>query len=1108
MGPSLVGKVLGSYEILSLIGQGGMGEVYAAKDTRLDRTVALKILPPNMADVPDRRARFEREAKAVAALNHPNIVTLHSVEEADGLNFITMELVEGRPLGRLVPDHGLSPGRLFELAIPIVDAVAAAHRKGIAHRDLKPDNVMVTEEGRVKVLDFGLAKLLDPTDPGQPKEEISPDTGTLSSPVTEEGRVLGTIAYMSPEQAEGKQADHRSDIFSLGVLLYAISTGRRPFTGSSNAAITAAILRDTPKPVHEVNTDLPREFGRVVRRCMEKDPNRRFQGADDLRLELEEIRREFASGELSLDQRSGLSSAPSASAAAAMPETPSGSGSPSGLSADRSSDSFSGRAQRAGLPRLLVVFALVSVVVLFLVRFVMLEFGLPNWVLPGAFILLLIGLPVLIATAWIQAGPDVRTSMSGDSAARPASPSGSGDSGSSAATGTSTRRSSPSGLRRWLTWKRAIGGGVLAFAGLAVLIGGYLVSRSQGIGPAASLVSAGMLEDNSRILIADFVNQTDDPLLGQAMKEAFTVDLSQSSVVRLVTPAEISSALGRMELDPKTPLDEARANEIALRDGIPAVVTGQINPAGSGALLSVRLISPESGTPLAAFRENASGPDEMIPAIDRLSNRLREKIGESLKAIRANPPLDQVTTPSLQALQKYTEAVEAIETDRDNDRGVALLEEATAIDTTFAMAYRKLSVALNNTFQARSKINDAAERAFRHRGRLTERERYLTEAWYYDCHNDTERAKQAYREVIELDPEDDWALNNLGRIYLNSGDAKTAEEYFLRIPQSTRSFGNLASAKLRQGNLDAAEQLMDEQLAEDPELDNWFMRMALQVEREDYEGAQKITATRMEEDHDSPTAHRGSLATAIALAYIRGQVQEARRLQAERQELTERSFSGAEYLSSALNNALLENWAFGNETYADSLVASAIRKYPFEELPLADRPYTGLYAYYVMRERSEEAGAVLDSYNTVLPELDLTEPDEALQFANGYQAMVEGNPDAAIAEFRRWGRPGDTQGHHAWMGHVFFAAAQYDSAIVHYEHYLDQFHEYKIFDYRFDLAKTLSAVANCYERTGQPQRAAEYYGKFADLWADGDPAMRQQSDRARKTAKRLLGEES
>ena len=376
-----------------------------------------------------------------------------------------------------------------------------------------------------------------------------------------------------------------------------------------------------------MNLDFPREFGRVVRRCLEKDPSRRFQGADDLRLELEEVRREFISGELTSEPRvtSSLSSATSNVVGESTGTSGSAPGSSrvgSGISGEGSSDSFVSHSQRAGLTRLLVVYTLVSALVLFLVRWAMLEFGLPGWVLPGAFVLLIVGLPILVATAWIQAG-------STPSASSPVSQ-------------PNETATSPGGLRKWLTWRRAIGGGALAFLAWGIVISGYVLTRSQGIGPAASLVSAGVLEEKSRILIADFLNQTDDPMLGQAMKEAFTVDLSQSSIVRLATPPEIASALRRMEMDPKTALDKERAIEVALRDGIPAVVTGQINPAGSGAVLSVRLLEPKSGEALAAFRENAAGPDGMIPAIDRLSSRLREKLGESLKTIRANPPLDQV----------------------------------------------------------------------------------------------------------------------------------------------------------------------------------------------------------------------------------------------------------------------------------------------------------------------------------------------------------------------------------------------------------------------------------------------------------------------------------
>ena len=208
----MIGKTLSHYKVLEKLGSGGMGEVYVAEDTKLSRKVALKVLPPEMASG-ERRMRFEREAKAVAALNHPNIVTIHSVEESEGVHFITMELVKGKTVTELIPKKGLPLNKFFDIAIPLADAVSAAHEKGIIHRDLKPDNLMVSDEGRLKILDFGLAKL---------KQEFA-EEGLSELPTrspTQEGRILGTVAYMSPEQAEGKQIDHRSDIFSVGVLLY------------------------------------------------------------------------------------------------------------------------------------------------------------------------------------------------------------------------------------------------------------------------------------------------------------------------------------------------------------------------------------------------------------------------------------------------------------------------------------------------------------------------------------------------------------------------------------------------------------------------------------------------------------------------------------------------------------------------------------------------------------------------------------------------------------------------------------------------------------------------------------------------------------------------
>lgn len=287
------GQRLLHYRLIEKIGEGGMGVVWKAEDTKLGRQIALKVLPEKMSADPERRARFEREARAVAALNHPNIVTLHSVEEVvtstGSVHFITMELVEGQTLTQLLPKHGFPLNRLLEIAIPLADAVSRAHRAGITHRDLKPDNIMIDAEGRLRVLDFGLAKLHEPSGPAEDTK-----VATVTSD-TAEGRVLGTVAYMSPEQAEGKNVDARSDIFSLGTILYEMATGARPFHGDTTMSTIGAILKDEPSSITELKPSLPRQAGRILRRCLAKDPDRRYQTALDLRNELEELKAEIES---------------------------------------------------------------------------------------------------------------------------------------------------------------------------------------------------------------------------------------------------------------------------------------------------------------------------------------------------------------------------------------------------------------------------------------------------------------------------------------------------------------------------------------------------------------------------------------------------------------------------------------------------------------------------------------------------------------------------------------------------------------------------------------------------------------------------------------------
>lgn len=293
----LIGRTLGHYRIVEKIGEGGMGVVYRAEDTTLKRQVALKVLPADFTSNQERLERFQREAETLAALDHPNIVTIHTVEEIEGVYFLTMQLVHGRPLSELIPKSGMPLERLFELAIPLADALAAAHENGVIHRDLKPANIMATSEGRLKVLDFGLAKL---------RKEVPPAEATElpTEPLTQEGRVVGTAPYMSPEQLEGKALDARTDIFSLGVVLYEMALGQRPFSGESSVSLISSILKETPRTVDTLRGDLPHHLGRIIAHCLEKDPKRRYQSAIDVRNELDGLRKEIESGTLSVSRES------------------------------------------------------------------------------------------------------------------------------------------------------------------------------------------------------------------------------------------------------------------------------------------------------------------------------------------------------------------------------------------------------------------------------------------------------------------------------------------------------------------------------------------------------------------------------------------------------------------------------------------------------------------------------------------------------------------------------------------------------------------------------------------------------------------------------------
>src|SRR5258707_8407664 len=289
------GASLSHYRIVSKLGAGGMGEVYLAQDTRLDRKIALKILPADLAANQDRMRRFTQEAKAAAALNHPNIATIHEIGESDGVNFIAMEFIDGATLREKIHQEQTDLRKLLRYLQQVSEGLAKAHAAGIVHRDLKPDNIMITRDGHVKILDFGLAKLIErrPMSDGDSSEVATALMPQQSSP----GAIIRTVGYMSPEQAQGKtkEIDQRSDIFSFGCILFEAATGKKPFEGESVIKSLHMVVYEPAPPIADFNPSAPPELQRIVRRCLAKDPDERYQSIKEVAIELKELRREMES---------------------------------------------------------------------------------------------------------------------------------------------------------------------------------------------------------------------------------------------------------------------------------------------------------------------------------------------------------------------------------------------------------------------------------------------------------------------------------------------------------------------------------------------------------------------------------------------------------------------------------------------------------------------------------------------------------------------------------------------------------------------------------------------------------------------------------------------
>jgi serine/threonine protein kinase/tetratricopeptide (TPR) repeat protein len=679
----LTGRVLGHYRIADEISRGGMGIVYRATDTRLNRDVALKVLPDDLTHDADRRRRFVQEAQAASALEHPHIAVIHEVDEVDGLTFIAMELIRGEKLSEQLARQRLSVARALEIAAEVAAGLARAHEKQIVHRDLKPANVMITDEGHAKIIDFGIAKLIEPA--------VGADVNTQTSHQTDAGVILGTMTYMSPEQTRGDRVDHRSDIFSFGILLHEMLTGQPPFQGKTGVETASAILHlaapRLPTLGPTVAAETSADIQRIVDKCLAKDPADRYQGMKDVGVDLRAARRRLESA------------------------------------------------------------------------------------------------PQSVTTPTSATSPRV--------ARRP-------------------------------TWIYALAGAAV----VAAIAATVLYTRRPIGGATTSTPTAATGPNKPSVAVLYFDNTTGDKeleWLRTGITEMVVTDLSQSPDIEVVGTDRLYDILAQLRRADDKVLSPEVVNQIAERTGVDHVLIGSYMKSGDAVRINVRLQEAKTGRIVTSERVEGPTAASLFAMVDDLSRRIRTRF-EGLRAGVGNAPallsapgggaaegldrgLGDVTTSSIEAYKHYAEGINLHERFREAE-AASLLEKAIAIDPAFAMAYVKLAVVQFNL--GHLDLSDKyATLALKHADRLTPRERFYIEGYYYSLRPATfTRGFEAYTKCVELDAGHQACRHNLALGLTNIGrpaeSARHYEELIRRGSNNPSAMTNLAANYVALGEFDKA----------------------------------------------------------------------------------------------------------------------------------------------------------------------------------------------------------------------------------------------------------------------------------------------------------------
>jgi tetratricopeptide (TPR) repeat protein len=632
--------------------------------------------------------------------------------------------------------------------------------------------------------------------------------------------------------------------------------------------------------------------------------------------------------------------------------------------------------------------------------------------------------------------------------------------------------------------------------------------RSQGIGPAGTLVAKGVIDERSPILIADF-HSDDEPGLARMVTEAFKVDFSQTRIVRPVEASRVAQALQRMELDPAQDLTEQLARQVARRDGIPAVVSGTVGRVGGGYVLTARIVAAGDGTVLASERETASDSTKILGAIDALSGGLRTRIGESFSGVRADAPLESVTTASLPALELYSRAIQVIEYEADPEAGVRLLKQALEEDPSFASAWRKLGAVLGNMGGSAAEREGALTKAYELRERLTPRERYLAEAAYArDVQGDRQRAIAAYERMLDMDPDDDWALNNVAILHGEEGDDQRSLELMERsvaLDTSSISLGNLAWHRVAVGDLEGADSavaLLTRKFPEDRRVIDGPAVLALH--REDFVGAERhLRAALAETEGVNQLTAIGALASVVR---AQGRLAEAEAIrQRGARAAAALGFPGTFY-GPLFERFWADFWIRGDTVAARRSLAELESERHFETLDELDRPYSGLANANAWMVDAGDTRRFMDRFRQSRPDagpLRFREDEVGLRAT---VALAEGRYDEAIEAYHELRRLAGAGCQCALfpLGLAHERAGRPDSAIAYYEQAIDVHGPERLFNRSWDLGPALERIALLHDGQGHLDEAAAYYSRLADLWADADEDLQPRVAAARARAEEIV----